>query len=128
MGFVLSVRLATMNAFTLQKDKGADGRHVIKHDYVAVPQPRPGQNEALVRISAAALNHRDNVSSTLVTRDLLICKLKCNKERLQVMTSNMVESEAACRRAVAWHSPLTLTLSKISNPPPSHFHTLFCGQ
>lgn len=96
-----------MNAFTLQKDKGADGRHVIKHDYVAVPQPRPGQNEALVRISAAALNHRDNVSSTLVTRDLLICKLKCNKERLQVMTSNMVESEAACRRAVAWHSPLT---------------------
>ena len=61
-GFVLSVRLATMNAFTLQKVKGADGRHVIKHDHVAVPQPRPGQNEALVRISAAALNHRDNVS------------------------------------------------------------------
>ena len=50
-----------MNAFTLQKNKGEDGRHVIKHDTVAIPQPRPGKNEALVRISAAALNHRDNV-------------------------------------------------------------------
>jgi NADPH:quinone reductase-like Zn-dependent oxidoreductase len=50
-----------MHAFKLSKEKGADGRHVLSLDPAApLPAFRPGKAEALVRVCAAALNHRDN--------------------------------------------------------------------
>ena len=55
------LHFVTMHAFKLSKEKGADGRHVLSLDPAApLPAFRTGKAEALVRVCAAALNHRDN--------------------------------------------------------------------
>ena len=50
---------ATMRALRLTDVEGADGKKVIALE-TGVPVPAPAAGEALVRVSHAALNHRDN--------------------------------------------------------------------
>ena len=81
----------SMQAFQLSGDKGEDGRYPVVQVECPVPKLRPGRREALVRVSAAALNHRDNWM-TIRKRD-----------KVFVRHGSPSTPHKACARAIASH-------------------------
>ncbi len=81
-------------------------RHTYRHslELKEVPKPRPGQGELLVRLAAAALNHRD-----LFMRQKLYPGISFDHPLLADGYGTVIELGPGCSRTDLLHQPVVLT-------------------